>query len=78
MVQPQSSPQERALARWLFGVLFAVAALGLAGLAWQRSRECAKSCEGRGFAESELRFRGGGRFEMGVDCVCSEPREARP
>jgi hypothetical protein len=71
---PRSTPEERLVARRVFGVLFALAALGLAGVIWKRSHDCAASCAAQGFAESELRLRGGGRFEMGVDCACSEPR----
>jgi hypothetical protein len=73
---PPSTPEERKVAWWVFGVLFSLAAIGLAGVAWNRSRECAASCDARGFADSELRFRDGGRFEMGLVCVCSEPRNA--
>jgi len=62
------------VARWVFGVLFTLAAIGLAGVAWTRSRQCAASCAAQGFDASDLRLRGGGRFEMGLDCVCSEPR----
>ena len=71
---PKSTPEERLVARRVFGVLFVLAAIGLAFVAWKRSRECAASCAAQGFAESDLRMRGGGRFEMGLDCACSEPR----
>ena len=62
------------LAFRIFSVLFVLAAIGIAWSAWSRSRECARICEAQGFAESDLKMRGGGRFEMGLDCVCSEPR----
>jgi hypothetical protein len=77
MAHIRSSPEEEWLARRVFGVLLTLAALAIAGIAWSRSRECARSCEEQGFAESDLRMRGGGRFEMGLDCVSSEPRAPR-
>ena len=70
---PRSTPEERRVARWVFGVLFTLAGLGLAGVVWTRSRQCAASCSAQGFRASDLQLRGGGRFEMGLDCVCSDP-----
>ena len=70
---PPSTPEERRVAVWVFGVLFTLAALGLAGVAWTRSRQCAARCAAQGFRASDLQLRGGGRFEMGLDCVCSDP-----
>ena len=77
-MRPISTPEERKVLRWVFGVLFTLAAIGLVGVAWKRSRDCAAQCAARGFAESDLRLRGGGRFEMGLDCVCSAARSPAP
>lgn len=74
---PKSTAEERLVAKWVFGVLFTLAAIGLVWVYSSRGRECARSCDAQGFAKSELKMRGGGRFEMGLDCVCAEPRAPR-
>jgi hypothetical protein len=73
-----TTPEERRVIRWVFGPLFVLAVLFLAATVWKRSRDCAASCAAEGFSGSELRLRGGGRFEMHVECVCTGATQRDP
>lgn len=66
---PTTSAERRVL-RWLLAAL-AVGAVLLLAFTWHdRRRACETACRARGATAGELRFNGGGRWNLGSYCEC--------
>ena len=76
MVQPETTPGERKVIRWFFGVFFTVAVACIA-FAWiSRELECDAACDVGGRGEGHLVLAGRNRLELSSRCECaSEPTE---
>ena len=74
MVVPATTPGERKVIRWFFGVFFTVAIAYIA-FAWiSRESECDEACSVAGRGEGHLVLTGRNRLELSSRCECaSEP-----
>lgn len=69
---------ERRVLRWFLAAL-AVGAVLLLGFTWHdRRRACETACRARGATAAELRFNGGGRWNLGSHCECIGSPAPRP
>lgn len=69
---------ERRVLRWFLAALAAGAVL-LLGFTWHdRRRACETACRARGATAGELRFNGGGRWNLGSHCECIGSPAPRP
>jgi hypothetical protein len=66
---PGTRGEARVLA-WFLALFFAAALLWIAFTAWRKVSECETKCRARGQARGELVFEGGGRLNIGPQCVC--------
>jgi DNA-binding transcriptional regulator of glucitol operon len=69
--------QERQVLRWLLLISSVIVVIYIAVYWWQSSRACSAECIQQGFANGELQFSGGGRFNMKAHCQCVGKTEAQ-
>ena len=67
-----STPAERKVIVWFFGVAFLAATLFIAWSWFNRRQECIASCEAKGAPGGSLQMNAGGRFNLGTHCVCKK------
>jgi hypothetical protein len=69
---------ERRVLRWFLAAL-AIGAVLLLGFTWHDRRlACETGCRTRGATAGELRFNGGGRWNLGSSCECVGLPAPRP
>jgi hypothetical protein len=61
---------ESKILRWLMLVFGVASAVGIVATWWNTGRECQMQCVAEGASRGVLYFRGGGRFNMGMQCRC--------
>ena len=71
-MRPAEAPTagESKVLRWLLIVVGACSVIGIAVTWSSASRECQRQCVAEAASRGVLHFRGGGRFNLGVDCRC--------
>jgi hypothetical protein len=72
-VKPAELPTdaESKILRWLMLVFGVASMVGIVATWWSTSRECQMQCVAEGASRGALHFRGGRRFNMGVQCRCA-------